>query len=233
VQRRALRKYLPIFESGQPNADTAGVRSADWSFLHPVACRWFLEALDEGVVATVNDRLFAFKISRNHPTRPVRGQGIIRPFGDVRPTMIYREVFFTVAAAGMLAIKFKWPVERLRFEPPPSGPRGLWWAFDLVAYDRHGRVALACETKKTRTEADALLRDLKLWCSGSHPNRHRPPDPKDNHHRKFLGLLDHRPRTLWIIEPGAFFDSSDRLFRVRVRDDEIVQLTPVRDPRAF
>lgn len=86
-------------------------------------------------------------------------------------------------------------VERLRFEPPPSGPDGLWWAFDLVAYDRRGRVALACETKKTVEEADRLERDLKLWCSGNHPNRDHP-DPKNNHYRKYRGLLDHKPRAL-------------------------------------
>jgi hypothetical protein len=94
------------------------------------------------------------------------------------------------------------------------------------------RVALACETKKTGEEADALERDLKLWCSGTHPDRDRPIRNK-NHYRKYLGLLDHKPRGLWIIEPGTFANSPDRLFRVNVKDDGIVQLASVRDPRAF
>jgi len=45
-----------------------------------------------------------------------------------------------------------------------------------------------------------------------------------NHHRKHEGLLEYRPRVLWIIGPDAFSNTPDLVFRVRGSATDIVQL---------
>src|SRR4051812_33429433 len=142
VRRRVLDEYLPVWLHNKPGADVSGIRAADWSFLPPLACFWFLAALDCQVVKKVEHPVFGFTLE---------GGGCIHPFGD-RRTRLYRETFLTVAAAGMLALQFHWPPERLRFESPRAvgHAKALPWAFDLVGYADAARteVALAAETKK-------------------------------------------------------------------------------------
>lgn len=226
VRGRVVRDYLPIWLEWKPDADVSRIHAEDWSFLPPAACRWFLDALDAGVVTISQHRLLGFTVA---------GGGCIHPFGD-QDTKLYREVFFTVAAAGMLALEFGWPNERLRFEPKRAAgkPTGLHWAFDLVAYadDGRRRVALACETKKSGAEAKSLLADVQQCCArGRHPDH--GSGREQNHHRKYRGLVEHRPSHFWIIEPGTFSDSPDLLFGVEVLDGDRVDLQRVLDPRTF
>ena len=47
-----------------------------------------------------------------------------------------------------------------------------------------------------------------------------------NHHRKYVGLLRHRPHILWIVGPEAFSGSPDLVFRIRTSSRDIVHLHP-------
>ena len=221
LRRRVLDEYVPIWLRHKPDADVSRVRAADWSFLPPLACHWFLAALDRDVVTIDEAPPFAFTVA---------GGGRTGPFGD-RETKLYREAFFTVAAAGMLVLKFGWERERLRFESPTSSAKALW-AFDLLAYDEDGRVGLAVETKYRREEATALREGVEQCCArGDHAGHGSKAEA--NHHRKYVGLVEHGPRMFWIVEPGSFSDTPDLVFAVEVADGGIVCLRRLGDGREW
>lgn len=88
VRRRVLEEYLPLWLDNKRGANVSLIEAADWSFLPPLACSWFLAALDCQIVRIDDDPLFAFTIE---------GGGRTHPFGD-RKTRLHREAFLTVAA---------------------------------------------------------------------------------------------------------------------------------------
>jgi hypothetical protein len=219
VQRRVLEEYLPIWLENKPGAVDSNIRAADWSFMTRLACQWFLAAVDSGVVTIRSDPLLGFTAA---------GGGCIHPFGDKR-TKLYRETFFTVAAAGYLALGRGVPRKRVRFESPRAAgrPEALPWAFDLVVYadDQQERVELAGETKLPPREAETLLIGVEQCAArGDHPDH--GSGKEQNHHRKYRGLLDHEPRMFWIVGEDTFVDPDrpDLLFRVEPGGGGVVRL---------
>jgi hypothetical protein len=121
----------------------------------------------------------------------------------------------------VLAVRYGWPLERLRFQPPG-------WALDFLAYDEddsdRSEVAIAGEAKVSQREAVKLSASLEVCLErGEHPEADCTERP--NHHRKYLGLLKFRPRILWIVGPGAFAAADpDLVFRVEESSGSIVRL---------
>jgi hypothetical protein len=85
----------------------------------------------------------------------------------------------------MLALRYRWPAERLRFQPPG-------WALDFIAYvdddrDRSG-VGIAGEAKLSQRDAVASAESLKVCGKLGNHDEAGCTEGK-NHHRKYLGLL--------------------------------------------
>ena len=206
LRHRVLANYLPEWCAAKHGRD-ASAFSPDWSFLTPGLARWFLTAVDEQVVEIRDGSAVLPDASRAHF------------FGNDKP-LFYREGVLEVAAAGMLVHRYGWSPEDLRFQSP-------WpWAFDLLVHTCCGdskSVAIAGEAKWKQTDALKLLAGLEACCA---MGRHAKDGCSEsiNHHRKHEGLLEYRPRVLWIIGPDAFSNTPDLVFRVRGSATDIVQL---------
>jgi hypothetical protein len=216
VRDRVLDQYLPAWCASssrpQPLDPAAFIGPPDWSFLTPGLAHWFLIAIDKGVVE-VSDGDFRRGSSWS--------EGIFEHgFKDVsrRPMKLRKESFFEIAAVGMLAIRYGWPVERLRFQPPRQ-------ALDFLAYvdDAWSDVAIAGDAKRLQRDAVALSASLEV-CARRGPHTQADCTERANHHRKYVGLLQFRPRILWIVGPEAFAADPDLVFRVEKSSRSIVRL---------
>jgi hypothetical protein len=219
VRDRVLDQYLPAWCAApyQPEPyDPSAFVSPDWSFLTPGLAHWFLIAMDKGVVEVSEG---AFKLGNSW------SEGIFEQAGpkgvSPRPTKLRKESFFEIAAVGMLAVRYGWPVERLRFQPPG-------WALDFLAYadDEWSEVVIAGEAKRLQRDAIALSASLEV-CGALGPHDEADCTEPKNHHRKYLGLLKFRPRILWIVGPEAFAADPDLVFRVEESSRDIVRLRPI------
>jgi hypothetical protein len=124
----------------------------------------------------------------------------------------------------MLALRYGWPVERLRFQPPG-------WALDFLAYVDddwdQSEVAIAGEAKQRQSEAVELSASPEV-CGERGEHLEADCTERPNHHRKYLGLLKYRPRILWIVGPEAFTAADpDLVFRVEQSSGSIVRLRRV------
>jgi|SRR5579859_1866635 len=216
VRERVLRCWLPAwcrapFRPAPLNP--SAFMTTDWSFLTPGIAHWFLAAIDADVVEVTENADFRLGNSASEGLFE-HGPKDRTP----RPTKLRRESFLEIAATGMLALQFGWPKHRLRFQSPR-------WAFDLLAYsdDAWNRVAIAMEAKRLQKEAENLAASLQVCgMRGSHTEA-ECTQPK-NHHRKYMGLLEHTPRILWIVGPEALSRTPDLVFRVRKGRGGLVHL---------
>jgi hypothetical protein len=215
VRDRVLRQYLPAWCASphpQPLNPEAFI-PPDWSFLTPGLAHWFLIAIDEGVVE-VSDGAFG--------RGPSWSEGIFEHAGrkgdSPRPMKLRRESFFEIAAVGMLSVRYGWPAERLVFQP-----KGL--ALDFLAYadDLASEVAIAGEAKQLQRDATELFVSLQVCGARGRHDEADCSEPR-NHHRKYRGLLQFRPRILWIVGPEAFAAAPDLVFRVQESSGSIVRL---------
>ena len=140
------------------------------------------------------------------------------PKGVPRPMKLRKESFLEIAAVGMLAVRYGWPSDRLRFQSPG-------WAFDFLAYvdDAFSEVAIAGEAKLLQEDALGFSASLKV-CGGRGDHPEADCTQPRNYHRKYAGLLKSRPRILWIIGPEAFAADPDLTFRVEESSGDIVRL---------
>ena len=209
ARRRVLTDYFPSWCAVKKARD-ASAFDPDWSFLTPGLAHWFLTAIDEQLVDVRN----------GSPTLP--GASRTHFFGNDKP-LFYREGVLEVAAVGMLVCRFGWSPEELRFQSP-------WpWAFDVLAYAGSGdsrSVAIAGEAKWKQADAIKVFRGIETCCERG---RHTQDECTEsiNHHRKYEGLLEYRPRVLWVIGPNTFSDAPDLVFRVREAAGDTVQLEVV------
>jgi hypothetical protein len=123
VRKRTVGRYLPAWcasDSRPEPLDPSAFIGPDWSFLTPGLAHWFLTAIDEGVVEVSNG---GFRRGNSW------SEGIFEhgPKAVPRPMKLRKESFLEIAAVGMLAVRYGWPSERLRFQSPG-------WAFDFLAY---------------------------------------------------------------------------------------------------
>ena len=216
IRDRVLRQYLPVWcasPSRPAPLDPSAFDSPDWSFLTPGLAHWFLIAIDERVVDVTSDGDFVRGSSFSEGIFE-HGPKAVSP----RSTKLRRESFFEIAAVGMLAVRYGWPLERLRFQSPR-------WAFDFLAYsdDAHREVVIAGEAKRLQREAVALSASLEICGErGDHAEHHCTERP--NHHKKYAELLELRPRIIWIVGPEAFAAYPDLVFRVEEGSGGIVRL---------
>jgi len=213
VQRRVLTHYFPEWCAARKTRNAAAF-DPDWSFLTVGIARWFLRAIDEGVV----------DVLEGYPTLP-DGSHADGPFGNDKP-ILYREAFLETAAVGMLALDFGWRRESLTFQSPKAAAGKKPWAFDLLAFESDANatnVAIAGEAKWKQSDALNLLKGLKACVARGDHSEETCSEPL-NHHRKYQGLLDHRPNLLWIIGPDAFLGTPDLVFRVSEKAGGVVQL---------
>jgi hypothetical protein len=213
---RVLDQYVPAWcasPSRPARLDPLAFDHPDWSFLTPGLAHWFLIAVDQGVVEVTSNGDF------------IRGSSFSEGLFEhgpkarsPRPMKLRRESFFEIAAVGMLAARYGWPAELLRFQSPK-------WAFDLLAYldDAHRQVAIAGEAKRLQREAVALSASLKV-CGGRGDHLEDDCTERSNHHKKYAELRELRPRLVWIVGPDAFAPEPDLVFRVEGGSGGIVRL---------
>jgi hypothetical protein len=216
VRARVLGEYLPDWCAApwQPERyDPAFFRpDQDWSFLTPGLAHWFLVAIDEGVV----------EVSEGDFWRNSSSEGIFEQHGpkaiSPRPIKLRRESFFEIAAVGMLAVRYGWPLERLSFLSKD-------WSLDFLAHADKARskLVIAGEAKRLQRDAVALSASLKV-CGARGDHEEADCTERRNHHRKYTGLLRYQPRILWIAGPDAFGPEPDLVFRVEERRGGIVRL---------
>jgi hypothetical protein len=213
---RTVAQYLPAWCSSddrpEPLSPSAFI-APDWSFLTPGLARWFLAAVDERVVE-VNDGAFRRGDSWSEGIFE-HGPKAVVP----RPTKLRKESFLEIAALGMLAVRYGWPKERLRFQSPG-------WAFDFLAFDdgdARSEVAVAGEAKLLQRDAARLAASLEI-CGARGDHAEADCTEPRNHHRKYAGVIKLRPSTLWVVGPQAFVTDPDLVFRVEERSRGIVRL---------
>lgn len=218
VRERVVREYLPTWCAShwRPHPlDPKAFVKPDWSFLTPGLAYWFLVAIDNGVVKVIQG-----DFSRGSSW----SEGVFEQAGSKddspRGTKLRIESFFEIAAAGMLVLRYGWPVERLAFQP-----KGL--ALDFLAYADDGwpdsEVVIAGEAKRLQRDALALSASLDV-CVKRGPHEEADCTERQNHHRKYIGLLKFRPRILWIVGPEAFAADPDLVFGVEGTRSGIVRL---------
>ena len=211
VRERVVDQYLPDWCASRAQPfDPSNFVTPDWSFLTPGIARWFLSAIDEGVVEATSDGNLWLGGATPDGIFETKGPKEVPP--EKRPVGIRPESFLEVAAVGMLAVRYGWPRERLRFQSP-----GL--AFDLLAYadDHWSEVAVAGEAKLKQDEAVKMSASLEA-CVERGPHEEAACAEPRNHHKKYAGLLNFRPSILWIFGPEAFAAADpDLVFSVRVR----------------
>ena len=227
-RRRVIEQYLPAWCASYP--PPAGpfdplnfVVHDDWSFPTPGIARWFLTAIDEGVVEATEHGGFLLGESWPDGIFDRRGSKDLHP--QDRPLALRRESILEVGAVGMLAHRYGWPAERLRFQPDP---------LDFCAYadDERLEMVIAGEAKQYQPEAEELAEDVKVCGAlGTHDEaecwrlRDIPKAKNRNHHRKYEGLVNLRPRIFWIVGPEAFArDDPDLVFAVEQGSGGIVRL---------
>jgi hypothetical protein len=214
VRERVITRYLPDWCAAQPSSVDASTLRPEWSFLTDGVARWFLAAVDEQIV-TVNG---------GWPTLPDARRTYLFAQGRGR-VALYREGFLEVAAAGVLAIRFGWAPEFLTFQSPRAVPNSRPWAFDLLAY-RDGlrsEVRIAAEIKWRQSDVASLLQALDVCCARGAHSEDDCAQRRDNH-RKYQGLLDHRPPILWLVGPDEFLSEPKLVFHVAVSDAGHVRL---------
>jgi hypothetical protein len=207
-------QYLPAWCASQAlpePLDPSTFIRPDWSFLTPGLAHWFLTAIDERVVE-VSEGAFRRGDSWS--------EGIFEHGPKVlpRPMKLRKESFVEIAAVGMLAVRFGWPLERLRFQPPG-------WAFDFLAYvdDAWSEVAIAGEAKLLQKDAVALSASLEVRGGRGEHSEAECTEPR-NYHRKYAGLLNVRSPVLWVVAPEAFAADPDLVFRAEESGGGIVRL---------
>jgi hypothetical protein len=217
VRDRVVKQYLPAWcaSAARPEPlDPSAFVSPDWSFLTPGLADWFLRAIDERVVE-VSDGGFR----RGHHW----SEGIFEhgPKADPRPMKLRKESFIEIAAVGILATRYCWPLERLRFQ-------SATWAFDFLAYgdEAWSEVTIAGEAKLDQKDAVRLSASLAACGRRGDHSEADCSEPR-NHHRKYIGLLKERPRIVWIAGPEAFAGDPDLVFRVEERSGGTVHLRPI------
>ena len=69
-------------------------------------------------------------------------------------------------------------------------------------------MGIVAEAKTKQSDARALAEGLKA-CGARGKHMEEGCGRKRDHHRKYQGLLEHRPRGLWIMGPESFGDAPD------------------------
>lgn len=214
VRRRVEDSYFPAWCAAQAVDVDVAAFSPDWSFLSPGIAFWFLRAIDDGVLDLRN----------GWPTLPDGRRTYLFERAGGRPR-VYREGFLEVAAAGMLARRFRWEPRRLTFQSPKAERGSRLWAFDLLAYTEAREVAIAVEVKWRQADAVRLGRDLQT-CGSRGAHSEGDCVLPVNHHRKYEGLIEHRPRLLWIVGPNAFIGTPDLVYFTHPGHGGAVSLSP-------
>jgi hypothetical protein len=133
LRDRVVRQYLPAWCASDYRLELmepALFVTPDWRFLTPGLAHWFLTAIDEGVVE-VSDGHFGRGDSWSEGIFEQAGSKGVSP----RPPKLRRESFFEIAAVGMLAVRYGWPVEA-----SPSSLKGGRWTSSPMPTTRSPRL---------------------------------------------------------------------------------------------
>jgi len=147
---------------------------------------------------------------------------------ELRTRFVPPEAVLSVAAAAHLALDLDYPVATVELESPGG-------AFDVMAYLEPGSRAeplIAVESKVLDTELDMLVAGMQECRGMGKPSTHRDACRAaklagsadwENHHRKCLGLLHHRPVGFWAVSYGQ----RDRYAFLAHASDAAFSLEPI------
>ena len=160
--------YSPGFDCSGPSC-----RTACHSRISNAGALSVVRAVDDGVV----------EIKDDWPTLPDGVNTYLFEKGGGR-ARLYREGFLEVAAAGMLARRYGWSPERLKFQSAALGRSGVW-TFDLLAAadDAEDGVAIAADAKWRQRDAIKLARTLDT-CSRRGDHDEADCDARRDDHQK-------------------------------------------------
>lgn len=188
---RLYTDWLPSFCSApHRNYSTAGFKDNSIKKLSEFDARWFLNAVDSGLVTEL-DGFFTAPKSKAKEQIFWTGRKVKIP----RPITLWIEPIITIGALARLNKKFGWPCENL-------GTQSQKWAFDLVCYgntsdDEH----IVCEVKKHPKEIIVLLEFMNFHCARD-PMDYEPTNAKErNAYRKVQGVRRSWPSVFWALGP--------------------------------
>lgn len=193
-RRRIRDEFLPqyLVDYGY---EPGGYKASDQA-VTPADAKWFLRALDEGVVTLLPKARLKLPASSVKAMIFWEHSRAVSP----RPVGLHLEGVLSAGMAARLHFQYGWPIEQLGFEYPTRPGPGRR-AFDLGALDGGGDLILAGEAKNERGELDHVLEVMQRCAEAgdhTHPKRHAD----QNGHNKWMGLMRCRPRVFFTYGPG-------------------------------
>jgi hypothetical protein len=193
LQQRILNEWLPpyLVDCGYEPGGFSPPRTA----ISEDDARWFLAAIDQGVVELLPKARLLL------PGSPIKAmifwEGSTQR--SPRPVTVHMEGVLSAGMAARLHLEFGWPVANLGFEYPPRRPGRR--AFDIAALGLDGSVQLAGEAKKSPRELDHVLSVISE-CGSAGAHEHSPTESGvKNGHRKWEGLVSCRPKVFFTFGP--------------------------------
>lgn len=136
-----------------------------------------------------------------------------------RTFRLAHEAFINVACLARLHFEFGWPAELL-------GTQSINYAFDLVAYlPAHNTEYIACEVKKTASEVDRLITQMRVFCAPQYQAMDEVgmTGVEINSFRKVRGLRQRQASIFWAVGPGGMSE----VFAMSYGDDGNIDLASI------
>ncbi len=214
---RLLDDWLPAFCNARSSEFAPeGFVRASLAKLAAFDARWFLRAIDAGLVVAHADGSFTAPQSKAKEWIFWSGLKSISP----RPFTLALEPVITIGALARLHDVHGWPRRCLGMQAAYP------WPFDLIGYaDGSDQELLVCEVKKDDRQLSALVSLMKDYAR-IEPLPAEPTDSvKRNAYRKIAGVRRTWPPVLWAVGPSG----SQHVFGIRRNGaSALFDLVPVR-----
>lgn len=185
--------WLPSFcYAPHRNHSTDGFKRDSLHNLSEYDARWFLEAVDQGLVTESGGFFRAPQTKAKEQIFWTGTKGVVP-----RPLTLWVEPIITMGAVARLHVEFGWPADQLGTQSEYP------WPFDLVGYHEDlRRERLLCEVKKNGREIGHLVRMMRQYADTLPPTE--PVEgPKRNAYRKSRAIGRSDATVFWALGPGG------------------------------